>query len=67
MPWLRRIAALVALTLCLLPAARARAQNTTDWTEPVPPFRIAGNLYYAGSKGLASYLANSAARRWSRT
>lgn len=59
MPWLRRIAALVALTLCLLPAARARAQNTKDWTEPAPPFRIAGNLYYVGSKGLASYLVTT--------
>ena len=32
------------------------AQNSPDWTEPFPPFRIAGNLYYVGSKGLASYL-----------
>jgi metallo-beta-lactamase class B len=28
----------------------------SDWTEPFPPFRIAGNLYYVGSKGLANYL-----------
>jgi metallo-beta-lactamase class B len=27
-----------------------------DWTEPFPPFKIAGNLYYVGSRGLASYL-----------
>jgi metallo-beta-lactamase class B len=33
-----------------------RAQNSPDWTEPFPPFRIAGNLYYVGSKGLANYL-----------
>jgi metallo-beta-lactamase class B len=33
-----------------------RAQNSADWTEPFPPFRIAGNLYYVGSKGLANYL-----------
>ena len=32
------------------------AQNSPDWTEPFPPFRIAGNLYYVGSKGLANYL-----------
>ena len=30
--------------------------NPPDWTEPFPPFRIAGNLYYVGSKGLANYL-----------
>lgn len=27
-----------------------------DWTEPFPAFRVAGNLYYVGSRGLASYL-----------
>jgi metallo-beta-lactamase class B len=32
------------------------AQAPVDWTEPFPPFRIAGNLYYVGSKGLANYL-----------
>jgi metallo-beta-lactamase class B len=32
------------------------AQTNPDWTEPFPPFHIAGNLYYVGSKGLANYL-----------
>ncbi|MBS1794626.1 MAG: subclass B3 metallo-beta-lactamase [Acidobacteria bacterium] len=27
-----------------------------EWTEPFEPFRIAGNLYYVGSRGLANYL-----------
>jgi metallo-beta-lactamase class B len=35
---------------------RARAQASPEWTEPFPAFRIAGNLYYVGSKGLANYL-----------
>jgi metallo-beta-lactamase class B len=30
--------------------------NHPDWTEPFAPFRIADNLYYVGSKGLANYL-----------
>lgn len=34
----------------------AAGQNSSDWTQSFPPFRIAGNLYYVGSKGLASYL-----------
>ena len=34
----------------------AKAQNPQDWTEPIEPFKIADNLYYVGSKGLASYL-----------
>src|SRR5678816_3342631 len=30
--------------------------QSNDWTEPFPPFKIVGNLYYVGSKGLANYL-----------
>jgi metallo-beta-lactamase class B len=48
---------IVAALACLLTAnAQAFGQNPPDWTEPFPPFRIAGNLYYVGSKGLANYL-----------
>jgi metallo-beta-lactamase class B len=32
------------------------AQNDPAWTTPFPAFRIAGNLYYVGSRGLANYL-----------
>jgi metallo-beta-lactamase class B len=35
------------------------AQANPDWTEPFPPFHIAGNLYYVGSKGLANYLVTT--------
>src|SRR5277367_1351211 len=46
--------------LGLLAAASAFAQaNPGDWTEPFPPFHIAGNLYYVGSKGLANYLVTT--------
>ena len=49
--------ALILATLAATAVAcGASAQNSPDWTEPFPPFRIAGNLYYVGSKGLASYL-----------
>jgi metallo-beta-lactamase class B len=34
------------------------AQNP-DWTAQFPPHKIAGNLYYVGSKGLASYLVTT--------
>jgi len=33
--------------------------QANDWTEPFPPFKVAGNLYYVGSKGLASYLVTT--------
>lgn len=45
----------LSLTLMFIVLSNdATAQN--DWTEPFPAFRIAGNLYYVGSKGLANYL-----------
>jgi len=37
-------------------ANNLNAQISADWTEPFPPFKIAGDLYYVGSKGLANYL-----------
>jgi metallo-beta-lactamase class B len=30
--------------------------NGPDWTEPFPPHKVMGNVYYVGSRGLASYL-----------
>ena len=47
------------LIATLLATSSALAQPSPDWTEPFPPFRIAGNLYYVGSKGLASYLVTT--------
>jgi len=46
----------LSLIFTILLAGSALAQNASDWSEPFPPFQIAGNLYYVGSKGLASYL-----------
>jgi metallo-beta-lactamase class B len=43
----------------LAAAGCATAQAAPEWTEPFPPFHIAGNLYYVGSRGLASYLITS--------
>ena len=45
--------------LILAAAGSVFAQANPDWTEPFPPFRIAGNLYYVGSKGLANYLVTT--------
>ncbi len=50
-------AILIVVTFITLigPSKNLTAQSN-DWTEPFPPFKIAGNLYYVGSKGLANYL-----------
>lgn len=50
----RRLITIAALAAGI--AGTASAQTNADWTTPFPAFRIAGNLYYVGSKGLASYL-----------
>ena len=42
-------------------ALSARAQIRPEWTEPLPPFQIADNLYYVGSQDLAAYLVTTRA------
>ena len=44
-----RIVTLLIVSLGLIP-------QSNDWLTPFPPFKVAGNLYYVGSHGLASYL-----------
>ena len=43
---------LVALALC----ASLAAQPPADWTDPFPPHKVIGNVYYVGSRGLSTYL-----------
>ena len=40
----------------LLAGGTLRAQNPAEWMEPFPPHKVAGNIYYVGSKGLAAFL-----------
>ena len=47
----------VTLAMALVSiAAVVQAQGSPEWTQPFPPFKIAGNLDYVGSNGLANYL-----------
>lgn len=54
----RCIRIMFSVWICVLSAACTPSQQSShpDWSEPFPPFQIAGNLYYVGSKGLANYL-----------
>ena len=56
---LRRVLAMVVVLLVLVSSHRSALSQANDWLEPIPPFRIAGNLYYIGSRGLASYLVTT--------
>ena len=51
-----RLGRWMAWALLVLLAPRLHAQVNPDWTTPIAPFRVAGNLYYVGGKDLASYL-----------
>jgi metallo-beta-lactamase class B len=42
--------------LSCMPLQAAAADAHPDWTAPIAPFRITDNLYYVGSRDLASYL-----------
>lgn len=51
----RLVQGTVALSLVLASPSTTALQNAS-WLDPYRPFRIAKNLYYVGSRGLASYL-----------
>jgi metallo-beta-lactamase class B len=46
------IASIILVLTCL----QANAKDHPEWTTPLPPFQIADNLYYVGSRDLAAYL-----------
>ena len=41
--------------------AHAAPPGPADWREPFPAYRVIGNVYYVGSRGLASYLITTPA------
>src|SRR6516225_9615010 len=45
---------LTLLLFCCVPSLFA--QGNSDWDEPLPPYKIIGNVYYVGTKGLANFL-----------
>ncbi len=46
----------IVLALLLLFGIRTSHAVPADWTTPIAPFHISGNLYYVGSRDLAAYL-----------
>ena len=45
----------------LLATPLGHAQINPEWTTALKPFKIAGNLYYVGSRDLAAYLVTTPA------
>jgi metallo-beta-lactamase class B len=52
---------LLAFALLFTFATSIHSSINPDWTAPLPPFRIADNLYYVGSRDLAAYLITTPA------
>ena len=50
--WLAALALVIGLGM----TAPAAAEDPREWSTPVTPFNIAGNIYYVGTQGLAAYL-----------
>ena len=55
------LGAVLTLASGLFAQANAKAPGAADWSEPFPPHRMIGNIYYVGSRGLASYLITTPA------
>ena len=55
----RRTLVIIVMLLVLVSSQRPALSQAKEWLQPFPPFRIAGNLYYIGSRGLASYLVTT--------
>jgi metallo-beta-lactamase class B len=55
---MRQTQIFVVLTLLLCAPVRGQSYGhaNPEWTTPIAPFRIAENLYYVGSRDLATYL-----------
>jgi metallo-beta-lactamase class B len=59
LPGKRRLTRATVLAGSLLATPWATGRQNASWLEPFAPFRIAENLYYVGSRGLASYLVTT--------
>lgn len=50
---------LISLALALAVVAPANADDNSNWTKPIKPYRVVGNIYYVGSEGLSAWLITS--------
>ena len=54
--WRSRFCGCVLMTATAFTAAQSYGPPSPLWTTPLAPFRITDNIYYVGSRDLASYL-----------
>lgn len=56
---MKRAAPILLAVLALALAGAARADDPANWTKPIRPYRVVGNIYYVGSEGLSAWLISS--------
>ncbi len=49
----------LAFALAAIAAPTAHADDNANWTRPIKPYRVVGNIYYVGSEGLSAWLITS--------
>ncbi|MDG2529639.1 CAU/MBL1b family subclass B3 metallo-beta-lactamase [Caulobacter endophyticus] len=52
---MKRLALAFALGVAVV-AGGAKADDNANWTRPIKPYRVVGNIYYVGSEGLSAWL-----------
>ncbi|MGR4864490.1 CAU/MBL1b family subclass B3 metallo-beta-lactamase [Caulobacter sp. LARHSG274] len=52
-------ASILLAVLALATAGAARAEDPANWSKPIRPYRVVGNIYYVGSEGLSAWLISS--------
>jgi metallo-beta-lactamase class B len=58
-PDMRNSFAYALFLICSSALIILQAQAKPEWSQPFPPHQVMGNLYYVGSKGLASYVVKT--------
>ncbi|PIB93211.1 CAU/MBL1b family subclass B3 metallo-beta-lactamase [Caulobacter sp. FWC2] len=55
---MKRTLIALAFAVAAVAAPAAHADNS-NWTKPIRPYRVVGNIYYVGSEGLSAWLITS--------
>jgi len=56
---MKRTLIALAFALAAVAAPAARADMPANWSKPIRPYRVVGNIYYVGTEGISSWLITS--------